>query len=316
MHKTEEGQKCTGKEAVLSTSRLNSYGSRVLTNGIDIQQYKKNPILLYMHDRFSHLPLGRIENIRIDGDKLIGTPVFDDVDEFTRTIHAKWEAGTLKMVSIGVEPTELSDAPEHLVPGQTRKTIKKCKLVEVSIVDIGANDDAVCFGSDGKLLQLGRGLENTIELLLNDEKKHQRMEEINKQLGLSASATEAEAVLRIKELQSEVAAMKSEKEAVQLSAIKIMVRDAKKAGKIMGDREAHFINLGKTIGLKALSDTLDCLSSPVKPSGLIGATGGTKEYAKLSEVPEEERKLMREENRALYCKLYKDEYGIDAIIDE
>lgn len=314
MHKTEEGQKCTGKEAVLSTSRLNSYGSRVLTNGIDIQQYKKNPILLYMHDRFSHLPLGRIENIRIDGDKLIGTPVFDDVDEFTRTIHAKWEAGTLKMVSIGVEPTELSDAPEHLVPGQTRKTIKKCKLVEVSIVDIGANDDAVCFGSDGKLLRFENGAENEIELL--NHKNIRKMDEIIKQLGLSKDATEAEAVLRIKELQEDVATLKTEKETIRLSAIKAMVEEAKKEGKITEDREAHFINIGKTMGAAVLSDTLACLSSPVRPSEVIRDKSGTKEYTKLSEVPEEERKLMREENRALYCKLYKDEYGIDAIIDE
>ena len=38
-------------EVVISTSKLNSYGSRVLTEGIDTKQYKKNHIVLWMHNR-------------------------------------------------------------------------------------------------------------------------------------------------------------------------------------------------------------------------------------------------------------------------
>ena len=39
------------KEAIISTERVNSYGSRVKTDGIDYSQYEKNPILLFMHRR-------------------------------------------------------------------------------------------------------------------------------------------------------------------------------------------------------------------------------------------------------------------------
>lgn len=70
------------KEMIISTSRLNSYGSRVITTGIDITQYEKNPVLLWMHRRSfssgSPLPIGRVENLRFDGDALKGTPVFDE----------------------------------------------------------------------------------------------------------------------------------------------------------------------------------------------------------------------------------------------
>ena len=38
-------------KVVISNSSVNSYGGRVLTTGIDITQYQKNPILLYMHMR-------------------------------------------------------------------------------------------------------------------------------------------------------------------------------------------------------------------------------------------------------------------------
>ena len=139
------------KEAVISTSALNSYGSRVLTDGIDTSQYEKNPVLLWMHQRGwsgdRTMPIGRMENLRRDGDKLIGTPVFDDGDDFARHVREKWENGFLKMVSAGVEILATSDEAEDLLPGQKRPTVTKSKLVEVSIVDIGANDEALQLAS-------------------------------------------------------------------------------------------------------------------------------------------------------------------------
>ena len=96
------------KEMVISTSRVNSYGSRVITEGIDLSQYVRNPILLWMHCRQypgerAPLPIGRVENLRTEGDALIGTPVFDSADEFARQIESKWENGFLKMCSAGIE---------------------------------------------------------------------------------------------------------------------------------------------------------------------------------------------------------------------
>ena len=66
------------REAVISTSALNAYGTRILTEGLDIEQYKKNPIVLYMHRRGSRedIPIGIMENIRVDGDKIFGTDVY------------------------------------------------------------------------------------------------------------------------------------------------------------------------------------------------------------------------------------------------
>ena len=58
------------KEVIISNSSLNSYGFRVLTEGIDTAQFERNPILLWMHNRPMRgttdevLPLGRVENLR------------------------------------------------------------------------------------------------------------------------------------------------------------------------------------------------------------------------------------------------------------
>ena len=43
----------------------------------------------------------------------------------------------------GIDILELSDQPEHLLQGQTSPTITKSKLYEVSLVDVGSNDDAI-----------------------------------------------------------------------------------------------------------------------------------------------------------------------------
>ena len=39
------------KRIILSDSSLNCYGYRVLTSGMSIEAFKKNPIMLYMHFR-------------------------------------------------------------------------------------------------------------------------------------------------------------------------------------------------------------------------------------------------------------------------
>ena len=125
------------KEVIISNSSLNSRGFRVLTSGIDITQYMRNPILLWAHSRPFRgtkdevLPIGRMENLRIEGDNLIGTPVFDEKDEFAVKIKDKWDNGFLKMASAGLDLIELSDDPTVIVQGQRRSTVTKSKLSEV-----------------------------------------------------------------------------------------------------------------------------------------------------------------------------------------
>ncbi len=125
------------KEIVISTNGVNSYGCRVLTEGIDLRQYQRNPILLWMHRRSfdgDSMPIGRMENLRIDGDRLIGTPVFDKKDEFAKKIESLWEDGFPFMACAGIKVVEVSNAPEYVLPAQPRATIIRSKLEEVNIV--------------------------------------------------------------------------------------------------------------------------------------------------------------------------------------
>ena len=321
------------KDVIISTSGLNCYGSRVLTSGIDLTQYEKNPVLLWMHRRCFNgkdMPIGRMENLRIDGDRLIGTPVFDENDEFAKQIANKWENGFLRMASAGIEIVETSDAPEHLLQGQTRATITRCKLEEVSIVDIGGNDDALqLYDTDGKLMKLTSGEDcDHLPLLLdkekaegtapdaqlnNQNKNHSMNKEILQLLGLSETASEQETVSALRLLKEKA----DKAESLQLAGINALVDGAIADKRITADKREHFVNLGKTAGVDSLRTTLELMQPQHKPTEVIHQTadepagGEHKTYAKLSEVPASEIPDIKKNNLTEYARLYKAEYGVE-----
>lgn len=319
MEKTE-GKK---KEVVISNSKLNSYGFRVLTEGIDTTQYARNPILLWMHNRPFRgttdevLPIGRIENLRIDGDNLIGTPIFDEQDEFAQRIAAKWDAGILKMASAGLEVVELSDDPSMLVQGQRRSTVTKSKLTEVSIVDIGANDDALALYKDGKTITLSAGDSQELDFMnINTNPKTKaQMKKIALQLGLPENATEQEIASAITKLQNDAAEtvqLRKNAEQATEQAINTAIDNAIKLRKITADKKDHFVALGKKVGLESLNETLQLMQPAARPTEAIHQENlNAGEYTKLSEVPVGQLETLRKDNFAEYAKLYKAEYGIE-----
>ena len=318
------------KEVVINNSKLNSFKFRVLTAGIDTAQYQRNPILLWMHRRPSKedniLPIGRVENLRVEGDSLIGTPVFDENDEFAKKIKAKWDSGFLRMVSAGLDPVETSTDPALMLEGQKKATITKSRLVEVSIVDIGANDDAIVLYKDGNSinLSLDTNFLNLPETALNNNLNEKEMKIIALKLGLPETASEADILTKIGSLQTEAAAaaaLKAEIDRQRDAAVAGEVDNAVKLKKITADKKEHFIALGKTAGLESLKITLEMLSPSVKPTDIIqpgagGNSGGAASgYKKLSDVPADKRIELRENDLETYKALYKAEYGMECIIN-
>ncbi len=199
------------KTFVLSDESLNSYGFWVLTSGINLAQFKKNPIMLWNHNRSWRgttdevLPIGRWENIRVENGQLKADAVFDQNDEFAKKIEAKVEAGIINMCSIGIDILTDSEDKVYLKPGQTRRTVLKCKLREVSICDIGSNDNALAlYDANGKLVNLSAGDENPVKLLST---KNKNMESIATKLGLQATATESDILGKVQELQDKTTKM-------------------------------------------------------------------------------------------------------------
>ena len=326
------------KRIRISNETLNCFGTWVKTDGVDLEQFQRNPVLLWMHWR--GIIIGCIRDLKVEGADITGEPYFDEVREESKLAKRQWEKGTLKMCSPYFEIIETSDDPALLKPGQTRPTIAKCKLMEVSMVDMGGNDDNIVMLSyRGSELKLAAGEECAALPLLkqetnggqtppdnNPKTKGKTMNEnfkaIALKLGLLETATEAEILAKIGILQGHQAAnveLRKQLDDMKLAGVTQMVDDAIKAGKFNADRKEHFIGLGKTMGADALKVTLDSMAVAVKPmqllntggGGAAGAGGASGQWGKLSEVPEAQLKLMRENDPDRYRQLYKAEYGIE-----
>lgn len=146
---------------IISDESINSYGTRILSDGIDMTDFKKNPIGLWNHFRNwkgtkdEVLPICRWENLRREGSKWLADAVFDEKDKFAQEIKSKVEQGIINAVSIGVRIITASDDKSVLIKGQTRPTITQCKLREISIVDIPSNKNAIkLYDADGDELNL------------------------------------------------------------------------------------------------------------------------------------------------------------------
>lgn len=304
----------------ISNNSLNSYGFRILTEGGNIEQYQKNPVLLFMHRRGE--VMGFMKDIKVEGEELSAEPVFDEVTPLSKQLKQQWEFGSLKMTSAGIEIIEVSEDPKYLVPGQTRPTITKWKLKEVSMVDIGANDDAIALTHEGKVVELSGEKECGILPLINNKPKSSKMDELKQialALGLSEGASLAEVTAKITTLtqaSARITELETENGALQLSAITALVSQARVDKKITTEKESHFIDLGKKIGIESLKETLAAMAPAVRLSGLAGAPAGGKkpetgEYKKLSDVPSSELLALRSDDPETYCRLYKAEYGFD-----
>lgn len=309
----------------ISNSSINSFGFRVLTSGLDIEQYKKNPVLLYMHERGN--VIGLIKDIRVEGDEITGEPVFDEATDLSKRCKAQFEFGSLKMVSIGADIKEVSAKAEDVLEGQTRPTVTKSKLSEVSLVDIGSNDDSIALMKDGKRIELEAGADCGLPLINNNVNSNEmELSQLALSLGLAATATEAEVnakLASLKEQAENAVELKKQAEALQLAAITQSVENAVNEKRIAESKKGQFVELGKSVGIEMLNKTLEAIQPTVKLSAIVGHQGGSatgetegdKKWKTLHDVPEGELLKLKKEDPKQYCALYKAEYGINLVLN-
>jgi hypothetical protein len=257
-------------------------GFRALMLGADIEQFKANPVMLFMHNRATEpfmgdkntndiiLPIGRWYDIRVEGNKLLAKPEFDDNDDFAVQIQSKVEGGFLNAASIWIDPIAASDEEVLMLPGQRLPTITKWGVLEASIVDIPNCRGALALRNSAgeKVFTLSGKTpdENLLSLLhsINSNKNNMEiLKTLASKLGLPDTATEAEFTAKLTAVVDENTTLKTsneslltanknaEEKVVQLQAaqeetkIAKLVDDAIAAKKLAaGDRE-KFIKLAK-----------------------------------------------------------------------
>ena len=311
------------KRVRITNDKLNSYGTRVLTSGMNIEQYSRNPVLLYQHERGQ--VIGYVKDLKVENDEVTGELMFDCASELSQRCKKQYEFGSLRMVSVGIDIIEYSEDPKLLVQGQTSPTITKSKLFEVSLVDIGANDDAIVLQKDGKRITLGKDGECPLPVLNNNIIQNSQLMEQKKlalQLGLPETADEAAIAAAIDELKTakaENTTLKADAEKFTAERITSIVETAIAEKRITEEKKQQFVELGKKVGAEELQNIFAAMSPQVKLSQVIGHQGGAPTgspatYNKLSDVPSDKLLDLRKQQPEEYKRLYKAEYGIECEI--
>lgn len=250
---------------IVATSEINRYGFRLELNGARLDGFMKNPVMLYWHERNGNrLPIGRWENLRVEGDEMRATAVFDEDDEFALAVKGKCERGFIHAASVAFDPLSMSEAPETLKPGQTRPTVTEWELLEISIVDIPGDRNAVRLSAGRQIDEVLPMLSARVEGDVAQEKKQPaRMEKVLSALGLAAGATEDQAVEAITALRNQ--------------AVESTLAVGEQKGLVNAANRAHYEKLAKA-DISTVQALFSAAQAPAKPE-----TKATPEQPKAEE---------------------------------
>lgn len=127
---------------VMATDGPKGDGIDLRIDGVDLARYRANPIVGYGHCYFGRndLPIGRAENVDVDGKRLVADVVFDLADDFAAQVDRKYRDGFLNAVSIGFNVTEWEDPKSsYYNPG----VATSWELFELSAVPLPMDPSAV-----------------------------------------------------------------------------------------------------------------------------------------------------------------------------
>lgn len=121
---------------IIATEGRKADGIDLRMDRLDLDRFRANPVVLYGHDYWGRgsLPIGRAENIEIDGDQLSADTIFDPDDEFARQVESKYRGGFLNAVSVGFDLHGVD--PDSGIP-------ERWELIEYSAVPVPLDPEAV-----------------------------------------------------------------------------------------------------------------------------------------------------------------------------
>lgn len=126
-----------------STPDQDRDGDIVVQAGIDLTDYRKNPVFLFQHN--TSLPVARALSIGLDANgnlsALVQFPPEGQVKK-SDEVFAMIQHGIISGISIGFAVTQATPLDKSN-PTRGPKRIDKCKLMEVSFVSVPSNQNAL-----------------------------------------------------------------------------------------------------------------------------------------------------------------------------
>lgn len=131
----------------ITTDKVDSDQEVVITSGLKLARYEKNPVVLFMHDPFT--VVGKSLWQKVGKNAIVAKTRFAET-ELADDVFKLYAGGFLKGWSVGLdwqsvkrrdlEPTDLKKRPDW---AGARTVIESAELIEYSAVSIPANPDAL-----------------------------------------------------------------------------------------------------------------------------------------------------------------------------
>jgi phage head maturation protease len=139
----------------LTVEKFDRSNEKVMISGIKLDNYLKNPVVLYEHSSavtaLGTGIIGTAKNLRVEGDSLVASINFHMESQLSKELSALVSKNIIKAVSIGFIPLEIEYIPltseerksGNFYPGTTKGIIKSSELIEFSLVSVPANPYAI-----------------------------------------------------------------------------------------------------------------------------------------------------------------------------
>lgn len=128
-------------EIVGSTAIRDRDDEVIVPEGIDLRNYKNNPVVLPQHDYWQP-PIAKTKNVKLKDGRLIFRIEFPDegINPVSDIYRKLYKAGFMNASSIGFIPKEWTLGRGDKDP---RRTFTKVELLEISLVSVPANPQAL-----------------------------------------------------------------------------------------------------------------------------------------------------------------------------
>lgn len=294
----------------------NSHGFYVLTDGISTERFTKNPICLKDHSNRTKDVLGKWVDIEKANALMLGTPEFDTKDTEGLEVVRKVENDIILSCSMGIRFN-----PEDLKMIGNRLTLTKCDLMEVSIVAVPSNANAiVLYNQDNKQLTAEEIQNLCLSAKTQNTKTNiDKMDKVIAHLQLADNADQTAVLTAVKEIESNLSAVTTERDNYKKKYDDLLAEQeaelqaeydtekglALKDGRLDADAVKHFDTLSET----NLSNALNLLKTLPKRKSVKEQMGNDADspLLKLS-WNELDKNGQLAELKALNFEVFKEKY--------
>ncbi len=143
---------------IASTEAVDRDGEVILQKGWDLENFKRNPVLLVGHN-YQEFPIGKATDIRIEDGKLVFNAIFSKATEKAKEAYELVREGILNSFSVGFIPRDWDS--------KDSKIITKAELLEISLVPVPANPEAIVLAKEYKKNEIAKYL---VKNFFNEDK--------------------------------------------------------------------------------------------------------------------------------------------------